>query len=423
MRPLRFILTPIGSSGDVHPYIGIGRALRARGHEVVLLASEPFQDMAEAAGLRVVATHSTEDFDRLSQDPDLWHPRHGLRLVLRATASALRTEYDAIGSVYEPGRSVLVGHTLGFAARVFEEAHDAPAATLQLAPAAFRTDYRQPAFRPGRDLATTPRWIKRTLWWLIDRLAVDPCVRPELNRLRLSLGLPPVSRVFRSWLHSPQRVIGLFPEWFAPWQPDWPPQLRLTGFPLYDEADQHSLSPDLERFLAAGDPPVVFTPGTANRSAAPFFAAAAAAATRLGRRALLMTRYPEQVPGGLPPAIRHERYAPFSALLPRCAALVHHGGIGTCAQGLAAGIPQLTMPLGFDQPDNTTRLGALGVGRWVLPRSFTGPRVAAALADLLVDERVRTACGKWADAVRRARPIDDTCDLLEDVARTRGAAQ
>ena len=415
MTQLRFILTPVGSSGDVHPFVAVGAALRARGHDVVVVTGEPFRAVIERAGLRTIVTHSTEEFDELSADPTLWHPRRGLKLVLRATASAIRKDYDAIASVYEPGRSVLVGHTLGFATRLFEERHGAPAATIQLAPSTLRTDYRQPAVTPGYDLAGAPRLMKRALWCMVDRIAIDPHVLPELNRFRRDLGLPRVSRVFASWIHSPQRVIGLFPDWFAPWQPDWPPQLRLTGFPLYDERDQHDASPDLEAFLAAGDPPVLFTPGSANRTAAPFFAAAADAAQRLGRRALLLTRYSAQLPAALPPNVRHESYVPFSLVLPRCAAIVHHGGIGTCAQGLAAGVPQVTMPLGFDQPDNTTRLWKLGVARWVAPRQFTGPRVARVLAALLDDGRVASACRRWADAMRRARPVEETCDLLEAV--------
>lgn len=423
MQSWHYILTPVGSSGDVHPYIGIGRALRARGHDVVLIASEPFRAVAEREGLLVVVTHSTEEFDRLSRQPDLWHRTNGLRLILRTTASVIRGEYDAIRSVFVAGRSVLVGHTLGFAARVFEEAHGAPAATLQLAPAAFRTCFRVPAFSPGRDLARAPRWLKRTAWWLIDRFAIDPAVLPELNAFRRDLGLPPVARVFQSWLHSPRRVIGLFPDWFGPPQPDWPPQLRLTGFPLYDEGTQPALSSDLERFLDAGDPPVLFTPGSANQAASTFFAAAVESAALLKRRALLLTRYAEQVPGALPATVRHEAYVPFSAVLPRCAAVVHHGGIGTCAQGLAAGIPQLTMPLGFDQPDNTTRLWRLGVARWVMPPAFTGPRVADALAELLGDPRVQAACRTWAKRLREQPAVEDTCDLLEEVARTSFAAQ
>ncbi len=109
----------------------------------------------------------------------------------------------------------------------------------------------------------------------------------------------------------------------------------------------------------------------------------------------------------------HEPYVPFSQVLPRCAAIVHHGGIGTCAQGLAAGVPQLTMPLGFDQPDNTTRLWRLGVGRWVRPHLFHGERLAAELAALLGDSRVAERCGHWAQAMRRSDPVAETCAVLE----------
>ena len=98
--------------------------------------------------------------------------------------------------------------------------------------------------------------------------------------------------------------------------------------------------------------------------------------------------------------MHHEGYAPLSTLLPRCAALVHHGGIGTLAQALAAGVPQLTMPMGFDQPDNTTRLLRLGVARWVAPSKFTGERVAPLLDNLLNDPTVAAACAKYASAAQ-----------------------
>jgi rhamnosyltransferase subunit B len=413
---MHFILTPVGSSGDVHPYVGIGRALRARGHEVTIVTSEPFRNVSERAGLDFVPTHTSAEFDELSSHPDLWHPQLGLRLILRAAATALRTEYAAVEKEYRPGRSVLVGHTLAFATRVFEDAHRAPAATLQLAPAIFRSRYRQPVHLPGFDTTRLPRWAKRSLWWFIDRFIVDPTIAPEINRLRRELGLRRTSRIFDAWLHSPQRVIGLFPDWFAPPQPDWPPQLRLTGFPLYDEAEQHASSTDLEAFLSAGTPPIVFTPGSANRAAAEFLRTGAEAALRSGRRALLLTRYREQVPAGLPPEVRHEAYVPFSHVLPRCAAIVHHGGIGTCAQGLAAGIPQLVMPLGFDQPDNAARLERLGVGSWIVPSDFEPGRVADHVTRLLDNPALHARCARWAAAVRTTDAIARTCEFLEDVA-------
>ncbi len=408
-----FLLTPVGSSGDVHPFVGFGRVLRARGHDVTVLTAEPFRRISENAGLRFVGTHSEEDFDRMTKHPDLWHSRRGLTLVLSASASVMRDDYARIEQVYEPGRTVLVGHALSFATRVFEEVHRAPAATVHLAPSIFRSDYQQPAAAPGVDFSGWPVWGKRLMWRVVDHLMIDPVILPEFNRWRSELALPPVSRVLKQWLHSPRRVVGLFPEWFAPIQPDWPPQLRLTGFPLYDEPDDHRLSAGLQAFLDQGSPPILFTPGSANRAAAPFFAAALDATRRLGRRALFLTRYPEQLPMTLGSDAWHESYVPFSQVLPRCAAIVHHGGIGTCAQALAAGVPQLTMPLGFDQPDNTMRLWRLGVARWVRPQVFQGERVAAALASLLNDPKVAERCQHWAGEIRRTDAVAETGAVLE----------
>jgi rhamnosyltransferase subunit B len=220
----------------------------------------------------------------------------------------------------------------------------------------------------------------------------------------------------RDWMHSPRRIIGLFPEWFGPQQPDWPATLRLTGFPMYDESDpQQEIAPELERFLGEGTPPILFTPGSANQLAETFFREAVAAAQQLGRRALLLTRYDSHLPS-LPPGTHHESYVPLSAVLPRCAAIVHHGGIGTLAQGLSAGIPQLTMPMGFDQPDNAMRLRRLGVGRWVLPSEFDRTRVSAALEELLNNRAVADSCVRWSAQIRTDHSIEQTCDLLEQVA-------
>jgi UDP:flavonoid glycosyltransferase YjiC (YdhE family) len=407
-------MTPVGSAGDVHPFIGIGRALRARGHEVVIVTAGTFEPVVRRAGLEFRETISAQYFDEVSKHPDLWHPRRGLQVVLGTVADYLRQGYQQVGEVYEPGRTVLVGHALSFGTRLYEEKHGVPAATLHLAPSIFRSDFEQPAYATERDLSSMPRWVKRTFWWGVDRFVIDPLIAPKLNAFRQELGLPPVTRVFRRWLHSPQRVIALFPDWFFPPQPDWPPSLRMTGFPLYDESDHQQLSSSLLEFLDRGPAPIVFTAGSANQNAAAFFRGAVDAATRLNRRALLLTRFAEQLPT-LPSTVHHETFAPLSRVLPRSAALVHHAGIGTLAQALAAGVPQLTMPMGFDQPDNTTRLVRLGVARWVAPSDFSGERVATLLNTLLTDPAVASACAKYAALLKDGSALARTCDLLEDL--------
>jgi UDP:flavonoid glycosyltransferase YjiC (YdhE family) len=410
---LHFLLAPVGSTGDVLPFIGIGRALRVRGHDVTLVASQRFGRATEQAGLRFVGTHSEQDYHRFTNDPDLWHPRRGVLKVMHAVASYIRADFARIEQTFDPGRTVLVGHSLNLAARTFEEIHHVPAATLHLAPSLFRSDYEQPTCVPGVDWSHWPVWVKRSLWWSIDRWVFDSKVVPELNRWRRELGLSPISRPFKTWAHSECLVIGLFPNWFAPRQPDWPSHFRLTGFPLYDTVDTKPSSPGLRSFLNGGSPPVVLTFGTANQTAKRYLLEGLEAIRRLGRRALVLTHYPEQLPAALGPDCWHESYAPLSLVLPRSAAIVHHGGIGTCAQGLAAGIPQLTMPMSFDQPDNAARLSRLGVGRWVRPSAFRAERVAADLSSILEDPGVADRCRHWADEMRQGDALADTCSLLE----------
>lgn len=330
-------------------------------------------------------------------------------------ATGLDRTWAALEQAWVPGRTVLVGHTLGFATRSFEERHQVPAVTVHLAPSALRSAHQVPALPPGVDISPLPLPLKRALWWLVDRGAIDPLIVPALNRWRSARGLGPVRRVFKDWLNAPHGVIGLFPDWFGPQQPDWPATFHHASFPLWDDPHAAPVDPGLARWLAEGPAPVVCTPGTANRHAEGFFRAALAATSSLGLRALFLTGFPEQLPRELPDTVLHRPYAPLSAVLPRAAALVHHGGIGTLAQGFAAGLPQLMMPMGFDQPDNAMRATRLGVARWLAPRQFTARGVTAALETLLADDQVRRAAADYRCRLCAASGLGAAADLLERV--------
>src|SRR5262245_50076212 len=115
---MRFVLTPVGSSGDVHPFVGIGRVLKARGHDGVVVTGGPFEDVVRRAGLGFHGTFSSKEYEAATGDPDLWRPRRGLRIVLRLSASRLDLAYARLKEVVEPGRTVLVGHTLSFFTRL-----------------------------------------------------------------------------------------------------------------------------------------------------------------------------------------------------------------------------------------------------------------------------------------------------------------
>jgi UDP:flavonoid glycosyltransferase YjiC (YdhE family) len=119
-----------------------------------------------------------------------------------------------------------------------------------------------------------------------------------------------------------------------------------------------------------------------------FFHSAAQACALLGRRGVLLTRYPEQLPAKLPAGVIHCDYAPFSQLLRRATCLVHHGGIGSTSQALAAGIPQLIMPMAHDQYDNAARIQRLGLGMTLATTRFTPRRLARQLSKLLENHTI-----------------------------------
>jgi rhamnosyltransferase subunit B len=385
---------------------------------VQVLVNPYFQQVVEGAGLELLPLGTADEYRELMQHPDLWHPRRGLKLVLRRGAGAyLRQAFALIEANYRPGETVLAAHGLDLGSRVLHELRGAPMATVHFAPFALLTLHETPRYIGVPDMKRWPRWAKYALYRLGDLVMVDPVIGPPLNELRLELGLPAVHRVYSQWNNSPQLVLGLWPEWFAAPQPDWPPQTACVGFPLWNPPSAPHASGEVHEFLEHGERPIVFAPGSANVQAEDFFATAVEVCQRLGRRGMLMTKYAEQLPKQLPPTVRSFGFVPFSELLPRVAALVHHGGIGTCAQGLASAIPQVVMPMAYDQLDNGLRLKRLGVGDIVRREKFKPARVAAVLEPLLKSPEAAQRCKDLASRCDGGASLNQAVDLLEELHR------
>lgn len=278
-----------------------------------------------------------DEYRRLLTDRGATDPVKGMALMARTVIDTQRRCLPLLERELEPGRTLVVGSSLAWAARLLGETSRAPVVTVRLAPSWFRSDHLAPSIGPLGHLQYAPAFVKRVIWRLMDRRLLDPLFTAPLNALRTERGLPPLTRTFHRWIHEADLTLGMFPDWFAPRQPDWPSNLQLVGFPLDDDVRNAQLSPDVERFLDAGEPPVAFTAGTANASSHAFFEASVNACRISGRRGLMLTQDATQLPAKLPPHVAHFVYVPFEALLPRLSALVHHGGIGTTHQALRAG--------------------------------------------------------------------------------------
>jgi rhamnosyltransferase subunit B len=397
-KTLHVLIAALGSYGDMHPFLGIAKEMRRRGHRVTIIAPAMYQALSNSLGFEFVPIGTEVQFSRFADNPDLWHPTKALAVLAEGVGEMIEPFYRAILDRYVAGETVLVYSSLVFGGRLAQETHGIPAASVHLSPSVMRSIVN-PAYTPPLPIAAwQPAWFKKFLYHLADRFILDPALTPPLNAFRATLGLQPVRGIFAKWMHSPDRVIGVFPNWFAPLAPDWPPNTVLTGFPLYDESDVAPMDSELSAFLQTGDAPIAFTPGSAMRHGKDFFAAAVEACKRLRRRGLLISRHEEHIPSNLPPQIRHVSFAPFGQLLPQCSAIVHHGGIGTCAQALASGIPQVIMPMAHDQADNAAHLKRLGVATAVPAKKFNAQTVTDALQKVLENPAIKLAC---ADTRRR----------------------
>jgi len=409
------LLCTIGSAGDVNPFIGIGQNLLKRSFRVVLITSQYFESQARSAGLEFSGLGSTEDYGSIIENPDLWHPVKGFKVFAESVVFPIMEPAYKIISGFNPSETVLAAQGQFFAAHIAHEVFGFPFITIHLQPAVFRSVYESPLLPPWM-----PPLLKRGLFNMIDALVLDRLFAPKINRFRRSRGLRPVKRIFDRWMHSPEMNLCLFPDWFARPQPDWPPQTRLTGFVYYDKQSENENIPmQLHEFLDSGNPPIIFTPGSAMKHANQFFLDCIETCQLLGRRGILLTQHPEQLPDELPHGIQHFRYLPFSKVLPRAVALVHHGGIGTTAQAIAAGIPQVIRPMAHDQPDTAARVEKLGVGVSLSPKRFNAASLAEKLGMLITSRSVLDLCTICAQKIHPEQSLDETCSIIEKFSRDR----
>ena len=414
----RIVLRTLGSLGDVHPYIAIALGLQARGHDAVLASSECYRHKIQALGLGFHAVRPDSDW---VNDPTFMRRMMDLRMgtvrfVREMLFRVLRDSYDDTLAAAQ-GADLLVSH-MPWDARLVAEKTGIPWASTMITPLGFFSVHDLPVFPLAPVLSDKLRCLGPAFWGPVFRLGkwlTRPWAKPWY-RLRAELGLPATAEANPlADSHSPSLVLALFSKLLADKQADWPPQAVITGFPIYDNDGATGLPPALARFLQDGPPPIVFTLAISAATVADsFFEHSVAAAKLLGRRAVLIVgKNPRNRPASLPDGVVAFDYAPFSELFPRCAVLVHAGGIGTTGLSMRSGRPMLVVPHAHDQPDNAARLSRLGVARTLSPRRYTPKRVAAELRRLLDSPAYFRRASDIGEKVRQEDGVQTACDALE----------
>jgi UDP:flavonoid glycosyltransferase YjiC (YdhE family) len=337
-----------------------------------------------------------------------------------------QTYDDLLDAATKPQRAdlLLLGE-LNYAGPLVAEVTGIPWASYVLAPLSFFSAFDPPVLPMYPKLARADQTVPG-MGRVIRRLArfVSRNWPEPIYELRRELGLPRGANPLFDTKHSPYLVLALFSRVLGTEQKDWPENTLITGFCFYDaDAGNAALPENLDKFMAEGEPPVVFTLGSAAVLAAgQFYEHSARAAMGLGVRAvLLIGTDPRNRPKTkMPETVCVAEYAPYSALFSRAAIVVHQGGVGTTAQCLRAGKPMLIMPYSHDQPDNARRMRRLNVARVIEKKSYAPARVAKKLKSMLDDAGLSEQAEFVAQQLAREDGVRAACNALEELyLRTR----
>ena len=420
---MRIVLSNIGTYGDTHPLIAVALELKRRGHTPVMALPEVYRPKIEPLGLEFHPIRPDIDPSNTILVEMIYDVKKGTERGLREFLfPVLRQTYeDLLDAVTRPARAdlMLLGE-LNYAGPIVADATGIPWASYVLAPFSFFSVYDPPVLPPYPRLARADRAVPgmgrviRRVARFVTRKWPEP-----IYELRRELGLPRGPNPIFDAKHSPHLVLALFSRVLGVEQKDWPPNTLITGFCFYDaDVGITKLPPNLEEFLSLGEPPLVFTLGSAAVLAAGrFYELSARAAILMGRRAvLLIGNDPRNKPRTLlPDSICVAEYAPYSDLFPRACMVVHQGGVGTTAQCLRAGKPMLIMPYSHDQPDNARRMKRLKVARVIERASYLPARVARRLSAMLAEPRFDLRAQSVALQMEREDGVSAACNALEEL--------
>jgi UDP:flavonoid glycosyltransferase YjiC (YdhE family) len=414
----KIILATMGSLGDMHPKIALALGLKDREHDVTIAAMEYYRERIEPLGLGFapMAPHLDPDDHELGRQ--LMDSRKGSEKIIREVIMPnLRPMFDDLMHAVDAA-DMLVSGEITYAVKSVVEMTGIRWVSTSLQPGTFFSAY-DPFVPPTAEWLEYLRFLGPTFHrglFSFLRWTISDWYEPY-RRFRRELGLsedhdPLFAGKFSDLLH-----LAMFSKVLGGPQPDWPANTVQTGFCFYDGGSDIQRMPDeLRKFLDAGDPPIVFTLGSAAvMDARDFFEQSGEAARQLGRRAVLLYGTygePPKIVGG---DIAGFDYAPYSHVFPRAACIVHQGGVGTTGQVLRAGVPQLIVPFAHDQPDNAARCRRIGVAKIVARDNYNAPTAVARLRTILDTDEYRVRARSVAEVVRSERGTDAACDAIERV--------
>ena len=415
---MHLTIVTIGSRGDLHPYVALGRGLQKAGYTVRLATHRPYAPFVRRHGLQF-APLSGNPRHILGSDAGLaWmesgrNPIRFVRRLGRVVEDAVEsTTADALRACR--GTDAILYSTFGFIATYVARKLHVPAISAPLQPLTRTRNFPNVALPQNLPGGRLINWLSHLL---MEQLFWQP-LRPHVNRwLTETMDLPPEPL----WgpfhrLHREKRpVLYGFSRHVVPRPPDWGDHIHVTGYWFLDQSEEWEPPADLLAFLDRRPRPIYVGFGSmAPRDPRAFTETIRRALGLGGRPAVALTGWGALDPDAFGPDVYPLDYAPHDWLFPRVAAVVHHGGAGTTAAGLRAGAPTIVVPFFADQNFWAGRVAALGAGPQPIPRhKLSAPRLAAAILDATQDPAIQDRAATTGRRLRAEDGVQRAISLLQ----------
>lgn len=420
---MRITINAFGTRGDVQPYVALGKGLKAAGHDVCVNTHQIFEGFVRQHGLgfspmegdpkEVLLTQAIADLGNNPVHINRWITENFRPVMERVFYTTLESARDA---------NLLLISTLSFAGWHVAEKLDIPAIAAYLQPA---TPTR--AFH-GMSSPAPPAWLPfKGLYNLLSTKFTNQSffamIRPLTNACRAEiLDLPPLGLSYYwpiDWASAPVRFLYGYSPSVIPKPPDWGDYQQIAGYWFLDGAQDYQPPAELADFLASGPPPVYVGFGSmVDHEREEITRIIVEALERAEQRAILLGGWGELGTGDLPDFLLRVDQVPHDWLFPRMAAVVHHGGAGTTAAGLRAGVPSVIVSFFADQPFWGWRVHQLGAGpRWIPRQKLTAEKLAVAIQQAVGDETIRQRAAAIGERIRAEDGVGRGVELVERFLR------
>lgn len=406
-----------GTRGDVQPYVALGKGLKDAGYTVRLLASENFAPLATDAGLDFASTGiSIEEITQSDEWRAVTESGNFITILGKMQSEMKRYAADNARLLLPllQGSDLIVAGMAGLGLHAIADRYKIPviqAFVFPFTPTAEFSTPLVPKLPLGGVFNRLSFHLTHQMFWQSSK-AVD-------TELRQIAGLPKGSFWGPFAEQHQRRTLTLYgySRHVLPRPHDWAAHHHVTGYWFLDEPDGWTPPADLVSFLNAGAPPVYIGFGSmGSRNPQEAGQIALEALTRTGQRGVLAAGWGGLQAADVPDTVHLVSSLPHSWLYPRMGAVVHHGGAGTTAAGLRAGVPSIIVPFMGDQPFWGERVRALGVGTAPIPRKqLTADRLAQAITTAVSDREMRQRASALGEQIRDEDGIGQAVRLIEQV--------